>query len=85
MISKECVSAQRLTVLGNALAHELKNFADDTCRADVSDKKCRELQELLSAWDDALGSFRKEIESNGKRKRGLPLNIISPQSLSAGD
>lgn len=83
MISKECVSAQRLTVLGNALAHELRNFADDTCRVEVGDKKCRELQELLSAWDDALGAFRKEIEAGGKR--GLPLNIISLQSFSAGD
>lgn len=75
MISKECMSAQRLTVLGNALAHELRNFTDDTCRGDMSDKKCRELQELLFAWDEALGSFRKEMESNGKR--GLPLNIVS--------
>lgn len=75
MISKECMSAQRLTVLGNALAHELRNFTDDACRIDMSDKKCRELQELLCAWDEALGGFRKEIESNGKR--GLPLNIIS--------
>lgn len=79
MISKECVSAQRLTVLGNALAHELRNFADDACRADMSDKKCRELQELLAAWDDALGNFRREIEVKDDRKSRSPLRGLFQQ------
>ena len=61
--------ARRLTLLGNAMAYELRRLTQSQAESELHASRYRELMDLLEAWEETLPQFRVEMEKLAKEKR----------------